>query len=117
MKSIEIFESIQKNENSDTTGLSKELYWAYERSCERDCEIIDFDDSFRENVIVEIVDCMKKLDIHEFTVSSGWSSTIEMLCLFEKYGCKIVGATNVNSFHKDWETGVRETKPAILFSL
>lgn len=55
MKLIEIFENIKKSENADTTGLSKELYWAYERSCERDCEIIDFDDSFRENVIVRVI--------------------------------------------------------------
>lgn len=117
MKPIEIFESIKKSETADTAGLSKELYWAYERSCERDCEIIDFDDSFRENVIIEIVDCMKRLDIREFTVSSGWSSTIETLWLFEKHGCKITGTTRVNSFHKDWQTGIRETKPAVQFSL
>lgn len=136
MKTIEIFENIRKNGSFEGTNVSKEVYWAYNKSLENETEILDLDDTYSEDEIAEIVKTMKDFGITEFTVSSGWSSTIKSNCKFytnfdttfsdcifttlwllEQYGCKIKGTTRVNSFFKDCETGVRETKPAVLFSL
>ena len=52
-------------------------------------------------------------DIHEFTISSTFSSLIQTLAEFEKHGFKMAGLTEVNARYKNVWTGEYERVPAI----
>ena len=118
MKEIKVFEEAKsaKCKNLRAAGINPTMYWAYFESKEAGNELIDFHEVIWEKDIPEIVELCKENDIKEFTISSTFSSLIETLAEFEKYGYKMNGLTQVYARYIDWQTGMRAVIPAIKMS-
>lgn len=115
MKKIELFErAIAEQAGSlKDYGINGTLFWAYRTSIEAENDKIDFGEVIWEHEIEEIATALKENEIHEFTISSTFSSLITTLAEFEKYGFKIAGLTEVNARYKDFATEKRARIPAI----
>lgn len=114
MKKIELFErAIEENAYLDEYGINPTLFWAYRNSMEAENETIDFSEAIWERDIEEITKTLKENGVHEFTISSTFSSLIPTLALFEKYGFKMAGLTEVRARYTDFQTGKRAIVPAI----
>lgn len=115
MKKIEMFEKAIENKipNLREAGINPTLFWAYRTLEETGNEKIDFNECIWEHEIEDIANCLKENEIYEFTISSTFSSLIETLAEFQKYGFQMAGLTEVNATYKDWETGLNKRIPAI----
>lgn len=115
MKKIETFEQAIKNKvpNLKQCGINPTLFWAYRRSIEAGNEKIDFSECIWENEIEEITKCLKDINIVEFTISSTYSSLIEVLAEFQNHGFQMAGLTEVNANYTDWQTGKNKVVPAV----
>ena len=78
-------------------GISRTLYFAYEKSKKTVNELIDFDDIIWANDVEAIVKVLKKNDIREFTISCHFCDLIDRLADFDKFGCRMNGVTEVKS--------------------
>ena len=115
MKKIELFEKAIREQapSLKERGINGTLFWAYRNSNEAGNDRIDLAEVIWDYDVKPIADCLKENDIHEFTISSTFSSLIPILAAFEKEGFSMAGLTEVNARHKDWETGKRAILPAI----
>ena len=115
MKKIELFEKAIREQapSLKERGINGTLFWAYRNSIESENDKIDFAEVIWDYEVKEIADCLKENGIHEFTISSTFSSLIPILAAIEKEGFSMAGLTEVNARHKDWETGKRAILPAI----
>lgn len=57
---------------------------------------LDISDVVWDKDVEELISCMKKNGISEFTFSSTWSSAVETAWLFVKNGCKMDGLVEIN---------------------
>lgn len=80
-------------------------------------ELIDFSEVVWEDDIAAISEFLKAEGITEFTISSTFSSLIQTLAEFEKYGFCTNGLTTVNANYTDFTTGKLRVVPAIRMSL
>ena len=119
MKKIEAFENAIANQVKDlrATGINPTMFWAYRDSLEAESETLNFADVIWNNDIAPIVEACREYGIHEFTISSTFSSLIETLAEFEKLGCKLAGLTSVKTRYTDWQTGENKIVPAVLMQL
>ena len=78
-------------------GISRTLYFAYEKSKKAANELIDFDDIIWANDVEAIVKVLKKNDIRAFTISCHFCDLIDRLADFDKFGCRMNGMTEVKS--------------------
>ena len=115
MKKIEAFEQAIENKVKDlrAEGINPTLFWAYRNSLEAGNERIDFCECIWENEIEDIANCMKENGIVEFTISSTFSSLIETLAEFQKYGFQMAGLTEVNTRFNAIGSDEKEKRPAI----
>lgn len=116
MKEIKIFEDAIKNDcpNLKEAGINRTMFWAYRETREEaNNELLNFSEIIWDYDIEEIVNCCRENGITEFTISSNFSSLIDTLAEFEKYGCKMNGLTKVNARYVDVFTGERKVIPAI----
>jgi len=93
-------------------GVDRTFFWAYTYSCEAETEILDFNDVIWERDIPQIIESCRRFEINRFTISCGMSSMAETIWEFEKHGCRLIGMREVNGRNTDWQTGLRERKPA-----
>lgn len=119
MKKIESFENAIANEVKDIReiGINSTMFWAYRDSQEAESDLLNFSEVIWEKDIAPIVETCREHGIHEFTISSTFSSLIETLAEFEKLGCKLAGLTTVKTRYTDWQTGEKAIKPAVLMKL
>ena len=119
MKKIEAFENAIANQVKDirAIGINSTMFWAYRESQEAGSDLLNFSEVIWNEDIAPIVEACQEYGIHEFTVSSTFSSLIETLAEFEKLGCKLAGLTTVKTRHTNWQTGEKEIKPAMLMKL
>lgn len=98
MKTIDKIEKI-KNMNVllEDVGINGTFYWAYIRTQETTNEILDFNDVIWENDVEGIIKNCKEFGLKEITISSRFTSLIDILAEFEKQGAKLVGLTQVTS--------------------
>ena len=89
MKDIIAFEEAIKNQVKDlrAIGINPTIFWAYRVSRDVGNELIDFAEVIWDRDVEDIVRVFRENDITEFTISTGMSSIIETLALFESYGC------------------------------
>ena len=114
MKKIEIFEKAMNEGGSlKDYGINSTLFAAYRDCQETGNDNIDFNGVIWDYDIPEIVKALKENGISEFTISSTFSSLIPTLALFEKYGFKMAGLTEVRARYTDFQTGKRAIVPAI----
>lgn len=115
MKEIVGFElaSEKRCSNLRVVGINPTMYWAYRDSKECGNEMIDFHEVIWEEDIAPIVDTCRANKIRAFTISSTFSSLIEILAKFEELGCKMNGLTQVKAKYTDWKTGENAVIPAI----
>ncbi|MCD7751548.1 MAG: hypothetical protein LUI10_07405 [Lachnospiraceae bacterium] len=115
MKKIDLFERAiaEKADSLEAYGINSALCCAYRRSTEAGNELIDFDGAIWECEIEGIAKSLRENGIHEFTISSTYSSLIETLAAFEKQGFKMAGLTQVKEVYTDWQTGEHKLIPAI----
>lgn len=119
MQKIEAFENAIANQVKDIReiGINPTMFWAYRDSQEAENDMLNFPDVIWEEDIAPIVEACREYGIHEFTISSTYSSLIETMAEFEKLGCKLAGLTTVKTRHIDFLTQEKEIKPAILMKL
>lgn len=98
MKAIDKIEKV-KNMNVllEDVGINRTFYWAYIRTQETTNEILDFNDVIWENDVEGIIKNCKEFGLKEITISSRFTSLIDILAEFEKQGAKLVGLTQVTS--------------------
>ena len=115
MKRIEAFEQAIENKVKDlrAEGINPTLFWAYRNLEETGNDTIDFNEIIWEYEIEDIANCLKENGIVEFTISSTFSSLIEILAEFQKHGFQMAGLTEVNAKYLDWQTNKRAVVPAI----
>lgn len=116
MKEIRTFEVAIENKvrNLKEAGINQTLFWAYRTSKEESGnDLIDFNEVIWDYDIKEIAETLRAEGIAEFTISSTFSSLIETLAEFEKYGISMNGLTMVNARYTDWKTGEHAKIPAI----
>ena len=119
MKDIIAFEEAIKNQVKDlrAIGINPTIFWAYRVSRDVGNELIDFAEVIWDRDVEDIVRVFRENGITEFTISTGMSSIIETLALFESYGCKIGGLTKVNARYDDIMTGKKKVIPALRMCL
>ena len=115
MKKIERFEQAIENKVKDlrAEGINPTLFWAYRESIEAENEKINFSECIWEYEIEDIANCLKENGIVEFTISSTFSSLIETLAEFQKYGFKMAGLTEVNARYNAIGSEEKAKLPAI----
>ena len=119
MKKIEAFENAVANQVKDirAIGINPTVFWAYMDSKEAGSDTLNFSEVIWNEDIAPIVEACRENGIHEFTISSTFSSLIETLAEFEKLGCKLSGLTTVKTRYTDFRTKEKEIKPAVLMKL
>lgn len=119
MKKIEAFENAIANQVKDIReiGINPTMFWAYRDSQEAESEMLNFPDVIWNSDIAPIVETCRENGIHEFSITSTFSSLIETLAEFEKLGCKLAGLTSVKTRYTDWQTGEKKIVPAVLMQL
>ena len=96
MKTIDKIEKVKNmNVRLEDVGINRSFYWAYIRTQETTNEILDFNDVIWESDVEGIIKNCKEFGLKEITISSRFSSLIDILAEFEKQGAKIVGLTKV----------------------
>ena len=98
MKTIDKIEKV-KNMNVllEDVGINRTFYWAYIKTQETTNENLDFEDVIWENDVEGIIKNCKEFGLKEITISSRFSSLIDILAEFEKQGAKLIGLTKVTS--------------------
>ena len=98
MKTIDKIEKV-KNMNVllEDVGINRTFYWAYIRTQETTNEILDFNDVIWESDVEGIIKNCKEFGLKEITISSRFTSLIDILAEFEKQGAKLAGLTQVTS--------------------
>lgn len=93
------------------------LYHWYEETKEVGNPHLDLHDVVWEKDVKELVDSFRRYGIERFTFSSGWSSAVETAWLFLQNGCRLEGMVELNSPHKDFDSGEYEKVHGYLFSV
>lgn len=98
MKTIDKIEKV-KNMNVllEDVGINRTFYWAYIRTQETINENLDFEDVIWESDVEGIIKNCKEFGLKEITISSRFSSLIDILAEFEKQGAKLIGLTKVTT--------------------
>lgn len=98
MKTIEKIEKV-KNMNVllEDVGINRTFYWAYIKTQETTNENLDFEDVIWESDVEGIIKNCKEFGLKEITISSRFSSLIDILAEFEKQGAKLIGLTKVTT--------------------
>lgn len=98
MKTIDKIEKV-KNMNVllEDVGINRTFYWAYIKTQETTNENLDFEDVIWESDVEGIIKNCKEFGLKKFTISSRFSSLIDILAEFEKQGAKLAGLTQVTS--------------------
>ena len=98
MKTIDKVEKV-KNMNVllEDVGINRTFYWAYIKTQETTNENLDFEDVIWESDVEGIIKNCKEFGLKEITISSRFSSLIDILAEFEKQGAKLAGLTQVTS--------------------
>lgn len=119
MKKIEAFENAIANKVKDirAIGINSTMFWAYRDSQEAENDLLNFFEVIWDEDVANIVEACREYGIHEFTISSTFSSLIEKLAEFEKHGCKLAGLTTVKTRHTNFITGEKEIVHAVLMKL
>lgn len=105
---IEAAESIGK--------LAPYLLNAYFTSKDNGNVVLDINESFSEENVKAIVDCIRENGIEKFTFSSRWSGAVDVAWLFQKNGCALCGLVEING-NNDPFKGQHEKLHAYLFKV
>ena len=98
MKKISKIEEVKnKDVRLEDVGINRTFYWAYIRTQETTNENLDFEDVIWKNDVEGIIKNCKEFGLKEITISSRFSSLIDILAEFEKQGAKLVGLTKVTT--------------------
>ena len=105
-------------ESVKATGASfAAIYWLYQMSMEEGNDLIDISDVHEYRDEATLIASFREYGIEAFTFSSGWSSAVDSAWAFTQNGCTLQGMTQINSQHKDFETGEYEKRSAFLFKV
>lgn len=107
MNEIKSFETTTKTEICGT------LLGAYRESKNAGNELINFYEVIWEREIELIAKNLIEEGVKEFTISTTFSSLLETLATFERFGFKVNGLTQVFDRYEDIFTGNRNLIPAI----
>ena len=98
MKKINKIEEVKnKDVRLEDVGINRTFYWAYIRTQETTNENLDFEDVIWENDVEGIIKNCKEFGLKEITISSRFSSLIDILAEFEKQGAKLIGLAKVTT--------------------
>ena len=98
MKKINKIEEVKnKDVRLEDVGINRTFYWAYIRTQETTNENLDFEDVIWESDVEGIIKNCKEFGLKEITISSRFSSLIDILAEFEKQGAKLIGLTKVTT--------------------
>lgn len=120
MKTIERIEKIIANAENTTfekEGINPTFYWAYRTAKDTGNELIDFHDVIWERDVPQIVKNLKECCITEFTISSSFSSLVDIIAAFTANGCAIIGTTKARANYTDFTTGKAAVLNAIVMKI
>ena len=121
MKDIKfIDDTIANNENIKSVeelGINYTLFYAYLQSKKCGNATIDFNGVIWENDVEPIVDTLRKNGYTYITISSTFSSLINVLAKFQNMGCTIGNIVTVNAPYVDLRTNEFAKIPAIIVKL
>lgn len=88
----------------------------YKDSLNKGNDYLDIYHTLKDEQVKPFVECMQKQGLTHFTISSTWSSMVELAWLFQQEGCEVVGMTEVADVTNTF-TNEKESKPAFLFKV
>ena len=98
-------------------GTHRDIYWGYHHAKRNGNEVIDFNDLKWPDEVPQIVDQLRTLNIQEFTISSTWTSLMDVLAAFSMENVEMQGMTQILTGDTDFETGMPIYKNAILMRI
>lgn len=98
-------------------GTNYTFWWAYRNSHEAEADLLDFSEVVWDTDIEPILADCKKYGITEFTISSTFSSLLDIIAKFIESGCKMDGLVYVKSRHIDIWTREQRIIPALKMTL
>ncbi len=104
-------------EDYRNTGINRTMFWAVMQRQKTGNKLLDLSEAIKDTEIPELIDTLLRMEEKQFTISSEFSGLVKTLKEFEKHGAYIVSLTEINSQHKDFQTGERERIPAILMKI
>lgn len=115
MQRIELFENAERNKVKDlnAVGINNTMYWAYQKSKERQTEDLDFNDTIWEKDIEEIVKTCRRERIPMFTISSTFCGLTKTIWKLVELGCKVEGMKMVPLGYMDYDITTGEKKSAM----
>lgn len=113
MITIEKFERIDENKTLKAQHINATMFWAYMDSKEAENELLNFEDVIWNEDATESLTACREYGIEQFSISSSYSSLMELLAEFEKAGCKMDGLVTVRVRYTDRKTGEKAMIPAI----
>lgn len=105
------------SEDYRETGINRSAFWAVRRRKETGNKLLDFDEAISDKEVPEIIDTLIRMGEKQFTISSEFSGLVRTFNEFEKHGAHIKSLIEINSIHKDFDTGEHERIPAILMEI
>jgi hypothetical protein len=97
-------------------NVNLEVWRDYEDALNKGNDYLDINHNIRDEHVKPFVDCMQKQGLTHFTMSSTWSSMVELAWLFQQEGCEVVGMAEVVDITNTF-TNETESKPAFLFKV
>ena len=91
------------------------LYRVYEVSRQNGNPVINLGENFWADEIPDLLACMHKVGITEFTFSSTWSDAVNTAWLFQQHGCSLQGMVEVSC--SPLESKKPDLRPAYLFKI
>lgn len=98
-------------------GIHRDIYWGYHHAKRNGNKVIDFNDLKWPDEVPQIVDQLRTLNIQEFTISSTWTSLMDVLAAFSMENVEMQGMTQILTGDTDFETGMPIYKNAILMRI
>lgn len=94
---IEKFETAEASGNTlKELGINRDVYWAYKSSTEAGNDLINFSDLIDEEDAETVINCCRKNNIKEFTISSNSTGMIRSIMALEAQGCRLIGTLMIN---------------------
>lgn len=93
------------------------IYRLYENAMDVGNDLIDISDVHEYRDEAALIASFREYGIKAFTFSSDWSSAVDSAWAFTQSGFTLQGMTQINSQHKDFETGEYEKRNAFLFKV
>ena len=114
MKRIELLDQASDRGSFSEIGVNPTFGQAYFAAIRNGNETLDFNYVVWKSDVEPILADCRRFGITEFTISSTFSSLVEIIADFVERGCRLDGIVKVKAPYTDTVTGEKKVLPAFL---